>query len=179
MYFPNFPERAINMNFQPLDYTNYNLLGFILITGSILAFPLILWAVKAAFFKKELSDSVVNTLIGVGIFGTIAAAIIAGAISSMLGNNAETANKFHATQNIMQKYDVADVQWDSKQTNASPISDAKAAGNEIVVTASNRKAYVFIYELNTSTSEPTLKDMPIAGGAADTNNLSADDLLKK
>lgn len=167
------------MNFQPLDYTNYSLFQFIIIVCSMVGFPLLLWAAKAVFFKKELTDSVENTLLGVGLFGAISAAIIAGAISSMLGHNAETANKFHATQNIMQKYDVADVQWDSKQTNTSPTSDAKAAGNEIVVTASNRKSYVFIYELNTKTSEPTLKDMPIAGGAADTNNLSADDLLKK
>lgn len=167
------------MNFHPLDYTNYSLFGFLIIVGTMVGFLLFLWLVKAVFFKKELSESVANTLVGVGVYGTIAAAIIAGAISSMMGHNAETANKFHAAQNIMQKYDVADVQWDSKQTNASPISDTKAAGNEIVVTASNRKSYVFIYDLNTSTSEPTLKDMPIAGGAADTNNLSADDLLKK
>ena len=167
------------MNFHQLDYTNYSLFGFLIVVGAMISFLLLLWAVKAVFFKKELSDSVLNTLIGLGVYGTIAAAIIAGSVMSMVSHNAETANKFHAAQNIMQKYDVADVQWDSKQTNASPISDAKAAGNEIVVTASNRKSYVFIYEVNTGTSEPTLKDMPIAGGAADTNNLSAEDLLKK
>lgn len=168
------------MNFHPLDYTNYNLLGFLLIIGSMIVFPLLLWAVKAVVFKKkEMSDKVYDTWLGVGFLGIVAAAIVAAAISSMLGHNAEASNKFYAAQNIMQKYDVKDVQWDSKQTRTSPIALERDAGNEIVLTANNGKSYVFIYELNTSTSEPTLKDMPIAGGSPTSNNLSADDLLKK
>ena len=167
------------MNFQPLDYADYRLISLALIGGAVVAFLLLLWGVKVAFLNKKMTAPVKRTLIAVAILGTIAVGIIAGSIGAMLGNSAIAANKFRTTQNIMQKYDVSDVQWDNKQTTASPIADKSASGNTIVITASNKKTYVFAYELNTATSEPTLTEIPGSKNSDDTDTLTAKDLLKK
>lgn len=169
------------MTYDALNYTNYDLVGLAFCT--IIPITLLIITVfvyKRIADKKGLTGEQDRTIdvFGAGIFAAIILGIIIGGIVGAVGAGAQDSNEQLAKQNIMKKYDVKEVDWDSKQTRASATQNFKDEGNELVLTANNGKNYVFIYELNKETSEPTLKDMPIAGGTDSSDLLSAEDLLK-
>lgn len=170
------------MNFSPLDYTNYNALAFIFGFG----LPVILMIAFMVFIekqrnKKQFNDAIELKLFGAGMIGLIVLALVGVFAGENHVVNVLKDNQFKATQNIIQKYEVKDVRWDSQQTTASPVLAADKDGktnNEIVILAKNGKSYVFLYELNKETSEPTLKDMPISGGSNIEDSTDAESLLK-
>lgn len=169
------------MNYEALNYTNYDLVGLAFCTTipiSLLILAVFLY--KRSADKKGLTGEQDRTIdvFGGGVFVAIILGAIIGGIVGSVAEGAQDSNEKVAAQNIMKKYDVKEVDWDSQQTRASATQSFKDEGNELVLTANNGKNYVFIYDLNKETSEPTLKDMPIAGGTDSGNILSAEDLLK-
>jgi len=87
------------------------------------------------------------------------------------------ANTLKATHNLELKYDIKDVLWDDPRTTAS--YDSQHSNQQVVVVANNDQRYVFDYTMNLDTSEPTLTDPPIQGGATPDNATTAEILLKK
>lgn len=171
------------MNFAPLDFNNYGLLAFFFCFG-LPIFLLGFSALTIHFVKvrkekqgKDFSgDHYIVFVFAAAVVFAVGAAITFKVISfTSMGSNEKLA-----TQNIMQKYDVKSIDWHGMQTTAAPVLDfdENHKGNELVVQANNGKNYVFIYEINHETSEPTLKDMPTPGGSNESVALSANDLLK-
>lgn len=170
------------MNFAQLDYTQYNFIAFLIGFGV----PSLLLIIFMVSFEKYRNKHKVSARTEGKIFGIVFISLVAVALVGVLGgenhmNNVLKDNQAKAEQNIMKKYDVKDVEWDSEQTKATPTlaEDSKGkASNELVLVADDGKAYLFRYDLNKETSEPTLKDMPIAGGSTPEDAVSADSLLK-
>lgn len=173
------------MNFAALDYTDPTLWGFVAGIG-IPALLLIISFVVLESLRKNFKGKPI-TAKQEGIYlGTTFAVLIAisfGLVTLIMNhsNNILAENQVKATQNIMQKYDVKKVDWNSSQTTANPTLRSGSSSkpkNEIVVEANNGKAYLLTYNLNKETSEPTLGNMPISAGTSQNDMLNADDLLK-
>jgi hypothetical protein len=88
----------------------------------------------------------------------------------------EKGNKIAVTENLKTKYDIKEVYWDARETTAEP-KDTESNEN-IVIESTNGKKYVFKYKLDLKSGEPTLSDMPVAGGTAPQEAVTAESLLK-
>lgn len=173
------------MNFVALDYTDPTIWGFVAGMGIptllLIASFVVLESLRKKFRNKPLTGKQEGIYLG-AIFA-ILVAISFGLVASIMNhsNNILAENQAKATQNIMQKYDVKKVDWNSSQTTSSPTLHSGSSSkpkNEIVVEANNGKTYLFTYNLNKETSEPTLGNMPIPAGVNQNDALNADDLLK-
>lgn len=80
-----------------------------------------------------------------------------------------------ATDNLTKKYDVKSVDWEAKDTHVSP-SSVKA--DDLLVETQDGRSYIFKYHVDEKTSEPFLEDMPLRGGTAPTQAVTAKSLLK-
>ena len=173
------------MNFVALDYTDPTVWGFIAGIGIPTLLLFASFAVLESLRKKFRDKPITAKQEGIylGTTFVVLIAISFGLVASIMNhsNNVLAENQAKATQNIMQKYDVKKVDWNSSQTTASPTLRAGSSSklkNEIVVEANNGKTYLFTYNLNKDTSEPTLGNMPIPAGSNQNDALNADDLLK-
>lgn len=155
------------MTFQALDFTPFTLISM----PFILAF-LILSAIAMveALHKSSRKRKI-------WVFSAYTVSIIIVAFLSITSNNVNNENKEKAVANIAQKYDIKDVNWDSKNTIGGPLGTRKEG--TILLTTNNGEQYVFQYKVNKETSEPTLIDMPIQGGNTVDKEKSAEALLKK
>lgn len=171
------------MNFTPLDYNQYGQQNFLL-AGLV---GLLAWVVISIiclavihFTKKETEGNTIDSVfMSVGVLALFIA-IGAGIFLNNQEANAVKHNKQAATENIMKKYDVKDVLWDNQQTKANPnLQPSWGNVGELVIEAHNGTKYLFNYELDTKTSEPTLTDRAIPGGSSERPEVSAESLLKK
>ena len=173
------------MNFAALDYTDPSLWGFIIGLGipTLLLFGsfILLESLRKKFRDKPITAKQEGIYLGTTFVVLIA--VCFGLVTAIMNysNNILAENQAKATQNIMQKYDVKKVDWSSSQTTASPTLRSGSSSkpkNEIVVEANNGKTYLFTYNINKETSEPTLGNMPIPAGSNQNDALNAEDLLK-
>lgn len=111
-------------------------------------------------------------LVAFGFFGYY---IYAGIVDTNHFTAVQEHNVKIATENIAKKYDVKSVDWEAKDTHVSP-SSVKA--DNLLVEAPDGRSYIFKYRVDPVTSEPILKAMPINGGEAPKEALTADSLLK-
>lgn len=155
------------MTFQALDFTNYALFASISFLTMLVGLGLFLVFMTVTNSKPKRVSSLLISGLG----------LIAMVIFVVLSNVSSNVNKDFATANIMQKYDVKSVEWDSIKTTANPLGEIKEG--EILLTANNDERYVFQYKVDEKTSEPTLLDMPIQGGNTVDKEKSAEALLKK
>lgn len=92
-------------------------------------------------------------------------------------NKADEVHKTVATENLKLKYDIKDANWDANDTTAMPKN--VSGENNLIIEGNDGKTYVFKYKVNLETGEPTLGDMPIAGGSSPQDAVTAESLLKK
>jgi hypothetical protein len=91
-------------------------------------------------------------------------------------NESDEIHKTVATDNLKLKYDIRNADWNSLDTTAAP-KDV-SGGNNLIIEGNDGKTYVFKYKVNLQTGEPTLGDMPIAGGSSPQDAVTAVSLLK-
>lgn len=169
------------MEFTPLQYAEYGQQNFLLaglfgIIASVIALVLIF--VIAAAMKMDAKKA--DSLIWISVVAGIVVGVISGFVLVDKEAKAIEHNKKAGAENIMEKYDIKAVLWSSPQTNAIPNLEPKwKTGREVVVEAKNGVKYIFLYELNKETSEPTLVDMAVPGGSNDLPAVNADSLLKR
>lgn len=173
------------MTFVALDYTDPTLWGFIAGMGIPTMLLIVSFIVLESLRKKFRNKPLTGKQEGIYLGATFAVlvAISFGLVSLIMNhsNNVLAENQVKATQNLMQKYDIKKVDWNSSQTTANPTLRSGSSSkpkNEIVVEANNGKSYLFTYNINKETSEPTLGNMPIPAGSNQNDALNADDLLK-
>lgn len=159
------------MVFISLDFTPYRtMMGAVLFGGIILSVIVFVIALSLQG-KTKVAD-----YLGITSLVMIVLTAVVGLTYSTLDHSANKANETKATQNIMQKYDVKDVNWKSFETNAR--ADGETPDGKILLSTNNGNEYIFKYEVDPKTSEPTLKNMPIQGGNTADKDASAESLLK-
>lgn len=140
------------------------------ITGLIVLLVfLAIVVIIASFADSFIGVVVVAIALCIGVFASINYA------SEV--RKAEDKTKSVATNNLRVKYDLKEVYWDARETTANP-KDAESNEN-LVIEDLNGEKHIFKYEVNLETREPSLSDMPKAGGAADKPSVTADSLLQK
>lgn len=90
--------------------------------------------------------------------------------------DAYSRNMEIASQNLMKKYEVSNVYWNSGESNTS-INSTEAKYNVLVET-DNSQQYIFRYRIDPQTNEPFLINMPVRGGDTPTAPVNADSLLR-
>lgn len=154
-----------SMTFQALDFSPYPTICMVLfIVFMIFTFSTLVFTGK----NKKL-----KFFVGIG-YGLSVIALFASFIPLATQTN---ENKDKATANIMQKYDVKSVEWESSNTTANPMGEVR--DGKLLVSDKTDQQYIFQYSINKDSSEPTLKDMPIQGGANIDKAKTANSLLKK
>lgn len=121
------------------------------------------------------SNSVVVTLCILSVVTMFSSLVIAFHERSEM-NKSDENHKTVATDNLKLKYDIKDANWDSKDTTAMPKN--VSGENNLIIEGNDGKTYVFKYKVNLETGEPTLGDMPIAGGSSPQDAVTAESLLK-
>lgn len=91
-------------------------------------------------------------------------------------NMSDEFHKTVATDNLKLKYDIKDASWSAKDTTAMPKN--VSGENNLIIEGNDGKAYVFKYKVNLETGEPTLGDIPIAGGYSPKDAVTVESLLK-
>lgn len=152
----------------------------VLLAVAICVVAALISIIFAHLMKKD-TIAMVNVAFGFGIIFGLISIFVTGGITMNHNHDASIHNKKIATDNIMQKYDVKDVDWDSPQTKA--ISNLGANGDErsreLVVETKDGKKYIFLYSVKKDSSEPTLDDMAVPSGGTNNESVSAKSLLKK
>ena len=157
------------MTFQALDFAPYG----ILMIPFLAAFIFSIGFFMASLAQPE--DFKIKTRIFIIIAFVVS--IFAFAVWGFAYVNSIDENQKKATANLTQKYDVKNVDWESKDATVGPLGNRK--DGKIILTANNGERYIFQYSVNKDTYEPTLTDMPIIGGNNAGKEKSAESLLKK
>lgn len=156
------------MNYEALNTTSYLPIAFIFAVFFMATVATFVASDSGIFFTKPWSY----------IAGISAVIFLGAAVAfAFMGDTVNNKNQEVATQNIMNKYEVKEVEWESQNTTSRP--DGSTKEGTLLVTGNDGGRYVFQYEMNANTGEPTLKDMPIQGGNTPDKAKSSDALLKK
>ena len=168
------------MNFAALDFStpDYMLEGMGIAIFAILGvfmLPAIGIIASSKELKKRTRIIVPLVLLVVGFFS------ITTSFNINHGLNEErkaqkTQNEKLATENLLKKYNLQEVRWSSSDTSVLPTT-ANGDGDLLVKTSSGEN-YIFKYHVDEKTSEPFLEDMPLRGGTAPTQAITAKSLLK-
>lgn len=156
---------ALDLNSDSFPWTYIGLIGFI-----VSAIVLIMMAFGGSRAKVLIIPAILTALFFSG--GLFAAIDAQHELEATEEHNIKVA-----TSNLMAKYNVDEVDWEAKETTANPISET--GKGEVVVEAKDGRDYIFKYKIDPKTSEPFLDDMPIRGGDAPEQAVTADSLLNK
>lgn len=121
------------------------------------------------------SNTVITTLC---VLSIVTISIFLGLASHERSESAKAheVHKTVATENLKLKYDIKDADWGSSDTTAEP--KTVSGDNNLIIEGNDGKTYIFKYKVNLETGEPTLANMPIAGGSAPQDAVTAESLLK-
>lgn len=121
------------------------------------------------------SNAVVTTLCVLSIF-TLSIFLGLSIHERSEMNKSDGIHKTVATENLKLKYDIKSANWNSNDTTAMPKN--VSGENNLIIEGNDGKTYVFKYKVNLETGEPTLGNMPIAGGSSPQDAVTAESLLK-
>lgn len=160
------------MTYQPISDFSY-LLPVSFIVGAVLILVVgIVMGFKSLVAFDEPNSKLAPTI---GLVGIIA--LIAGFANLDISyDRSEERNMTSATENLKSKYDLKEINWESKDTKAEPTSTS--GDDELSVEANDGRLYIFKYRVDKGSGEPFLKDMPISGQSAPSETATADSLLK-
>lgn len=157
------------MVFEALDFTSFDgiLFGFIA-AAIVLWFALLIVCDLLGISGAGFGFLSLGMLLALGFFASVAVSP---------AEDVTQANKVKAAENLKAKYNVKDVLWDDPKTTAA--SDNQSENEKVVVLGENDQRYIFDYIVTKETSEPTLIDLPIQGGATPDSATTAKALLKQ
>lgn len=167
------------MNFKPLnlvlpDYNGAAIMCITFIIGAFIVFLLTIFFLHTGLsIKKKIIVSAISVAV---IFGFALTATNTMNNFNQSVHEYNENNKNTATENLMKKYNLQEVKWSSSDTSVSPTTSS--GDGDLLVKTSKGENYIFKYHVDEKNSEPFLEDMPIRGGAAPTQAVTAKSLLK-
>lgn len=167
------------MNFEPLNLTlpDYNAAATICIVFITCALASLVGIIAFLATGVSVKKKIIGTVI-------LLAALTGFAFTAINVNNDfnqsvrdyNAYNKKTATDNLMKKYNVKEVNWDSSDTTVGTLSTS--GDGDLRVVLQDDSKYIFKYRVNKDNSEPFLEDMPIRGGTVPASAVTAKSLLK-
>lgn len=104
----------------------------------------------------------------------------AGLLSAILNDFiVKYDNRVKASENIVKKYDIQEVNWHDYRSSAYGDGSIKRSSAPNVLVKINGKEHVYRYEVNRDTSEPTLKNITEHAGKQTEPGPPAETLIKK
>lgn len=168
------------MDYEKLDFYVADFQATTIPFG-LLFIGVVLCVAFAFYFAVEDTRKVKTRIIGGLMCASLATGGIFGITTTIDSQKAKSAavkehNAKASVNNLMKKYDLQEVKWDSADTTAGPKSTS--GDGELLVRTNAGENYIFKYRVNTETSEPFLEDMPRQGGSTPEKTVTADSLLK-
>lgn len=113
----------------------------------------------------------------VSIFSAVIGISLVGSIGLYIADEETNyANQTIAIKNLSAKYEFQEILWRNPETTA--YANGHIREGRIVLLTQEGKEQSFIYTVNQETSEPTLTNIPIRGGAASEQAVTAESLQK-
>lgn len=149
-------------------------------TYGCLLFVLVLWIIHVCTKKDYRGKSItpsppIEVVPFLAFLGLVAAAIPVAVIFGIAGGEKNDVASANLKQNIMQKYDVQDVDYTFSPYQTNPRATYE---QRVLIETKEGKRVIFMLEQNQDTSEPTLLDVPIEAGQNITETISVKDIQK-
>lgn len=160
------------MLFSELDFNSYSTWIPRIFLAVTFLFAIVTMVCWMAGFPYYIPLTTFLIVLSTGGFGWYTATQEENKNKEVYNHNVEISQ-----ENLLSKYKLKDVNWTAIETTASPVSES---GNEtLLVEAQDGRSYIFKYRVDRNTSEPFLKDMPINGGDAPKEAVTAESLLTR
>lgn len=146
-----------------------------------LLFVLLLWLAyvltkKDYFTKKSILQRTPPEIIPIAaFFGLLLIAIPVVVINLIAVGEKEDVAATNLKSNIMQKYDVKNVEYDFSPYQTLPTYTGE---QRVVVETKDGKRVIFNLKQSEDTNEPTLRDLPVESGQTITETITVEDIQK-